>query len=45
MILPGTVAVWVPLWLYTAQQGRLDIGAFRWAGLPVLVLGAVGLAW
>jgi protein-S-isoprenylcysteine O-methyltransferase Ste14 len=44
-ILPGTVAVWVPLWLSTAPQGRLDIGALRWAGLPVLVLGAVGLVW
>jgi protein-S-isoprenylcysteine O-methyltransferase Ste14 len=44
LLLPGTVLIWVPLWLSTGG-GTLEIGAIRWAGLPPLIIGAAGLGW
>ncbi len=44
-VLPGTVVVWVPVWISTFEGGRLELGAARWIGLPLVVAGAAGLLW
>jgi protein-S-isoprenylcysteine O-methyltransferase Ste14 len=41
---PGTVLIWIPLWLST-DGDALEAGAIRWAGLPLLLIGAAGLTW
>ncbi len=45
LVLPGTVLVWVPLWLSRSSGSGLDIGWVRWIGAPLIVLGAGGLLW
>ena len=45
LVLPGTVLIWVPLWLTTLHDGHLQLGATRWVGLPVLTIGVAGLLW
>jgi protein-S-isoprenylcysteine O-methyltransferase Ste14 len=45
LVLPGTVLIWVPLWLSTLAGGRGDVGAARFLGLLPLVIGAAGLLW
>jgi protein-S-isoprenylcysteine O-methyltransferase Ste14/uncharacterized protein YndB with AHSA1/START domain len=45
LLLPGTVLIWVPLWLATLHGGRLELGTIRWVGVPVLVIGVAGLLW
>jgi protein-S-isoprenylcysteine O-methyltransferase Ste14 len=43
LVAPGTVLAW-GLWLIVrATMARFDLGAARWAGVPLIVLGAVGL--
>jgi protein-S-isoprenylcysteine O-methyltransferase Ste14 len=46
LLLPGSVLVWVPLWLSSDDDhADLGIGPLRWIGLPLVVLGAAGLLW
>jgi protein-S-isoprenylcysteine O-methyltransferase Ste14 len=45
LVLPGTVLIWVPLWLSTFTGGTLEIGALQWVGVPLLIVGAAGLLW
>jgi protein-S-isoprenylcysteine O-methyltransferase Ste14 len=45
LVLPGTVLVWVPLWLSTLSGDTWEIGAVRWVGVLPLVIGAGGLLW
>lgn len=45
LLLPGSVLVWVPLWLSSDDHGGLGVGPLRWVGLPLMVLGAAGLLW
>lgn len=45
VVVPGTVLIWVPLWLSTFPGGRLDLGAFRWVGVPPLIVGTIALLW
>ena len=44
LVLPGTVLIWVPLWL-SADGDPLEAGAIQWVGLPLLSIGAAGLSW
>jgi protein-S-isoprenylcysteine O-methyltransferase Ste14 len=43
VVLPGTVLIWVPLWLATFSGGTLALGALRWVGLVPLIIGTAGL--
>jgi protein-S-isoprenylcysteine O-methyltransferase Ste14 len=43
LVLPGTVLLWVPLLLTDGVS--VEAGAIRWAGLPLLIIGAAGLGW
>ena len=36
---------WVPLWLSTVRGERLRLGAARWVGAPVVIVGVAGLLW
>ena len=45
LVLPGSVLLWVPLWISTQTGGMLELGAARWIGLPVLIIGVGGLLW
>lgn len=45
LVLPGTVLVWVPLWLLTSPGDTWEIGAVRWLGVVPLAIGAAGLLW
>jgi protein-S-isoprenylcysteine O-methyltransferase Ste14 len=45
VVLPGSVLVWVPLWLSHGEHGDLAVGPARWIGLPLVVAGAVALLW
>ena len=45
VVAPGTVLAWVPLAALRTTGDRLNIGAGRWVGLPLIVLGACGLLW
>src|SRR5437879_4069974 len=45
VLAPGTVLAWVPVVLLSTTGERLDLGAGRWAGLPLIVLGVCGLLW
>src|SRR5262249_55003778 len=42
---PGSVLLWVPMWISTQTGGMLKLGAARWIGLPVLIIGVGGLLW
>lgn len=44
VLMPGTVTVWIPLWLVSAQ-GAQSVGLWRYAGLPLIVVGAALLLW
>jgi protein-S-isoprenylcysteine O-methyltransferase Ste14 len=46
LVLPGSVLVWVPLWVSAGRHGGdLAVGGARWLGLPLVVVGAAGLLW
>jgi hypothetical protein len=45
LALPGTVLIWVPLWLSTYPGGEFAFGAARWVGVGPLIIGASGLLW
>jgi len=45
LLLPGSVLVWVPLWLSAGQHATLGLDAARWVGLPLIAIGAAGLLW
>jgi protein-S-isoprenylcysteine O-methyltransferase Ste14 len=45
LLLPGTVLIWIPLWLLMLRGGRLELGAARWVGLLALIPGVAGLLW
>jgi protein-S-isoprenylcysteine O-methyltransferase Ste14 len=45
LLLPGSVLLWVPLWISTQSVETFELGAARWIGLPVLIMGAAGLLW
>ena len=45
LVLPGSVLLWVPLWISTQSGGTFEVGAARWIGLPVLIVGVAGLLW
>jgi protein-S-isoprenylcysteine O-methyltransferase Ste14 len=45
LLLPGTVVAWIPIWLSTFDGGRVELGAARWIGLPLMLAGAAGLLW
>jgi protein-S-isoprenylcysteine O-methyltransferase Ste14 len=45
VLLPGTVLLWVPLWLSALAGERLDLGVARWVGVPLVVIGAASLLW
>ena len=42
---PGTVLIWVPLWLSAYTSGPFGLGAARWVGVVPLVIGTTGLLW
>lgn len=44
-LLPGTVIGWAPAALMTIDQGRVELGAWRWLGLPLVVVGVAALLW
>jgi protein-S-isoprenylcysteine O-methyltransferase Ste14 len=45
LVLPGTVLIWVPLWLSGYTSGTLALGAARWIGVAPLIIGTTGLLW
>ena len=45
ILAPGTVDIVVPAILIATAAGPLDLGPWRWLGLPLLALGAPILAW
>jgi protein-S-isoprenylcysteine O-methyltransferase Ste14 len=45
LVLPGTVLIWVPLWLSTYTGGTLALGAARWVGVAPLIIGTAGVLW
>jgi protein-S-isoprenylcysteine O-methyltransferase Ste14 len=45
ILLPGTVLLWVPVWLSTLTGERLELGVARWFGLPMVIIGVAGLLW
>lgn len=45
LLLPGTVVVLVPWLLVDSGRWRTDLGAVRFAGVPLVAAGAVGLLW
>ena len=45
LLAPGTALVWGPLGILSSTSERFDLGAARWLGLPLLVLGVAGLLW
>jgi protein-S-isoprenylcysteine O-methyltransferase Ste14 len=40
VLLPGITLVWIPHLLQAREVSRLDLGVFRWIGLPFLAAGA-----
>jgi len=40
VLLPGTTLVWIPRMLAARNASRLELGVFRWAGLPLVAIGA-----
>jgi protein-S-isoprenylcysteine O-methyltransferase Ste14 len=45
LVLPGSVLIWIPLWLSAYTGGELPLGAARWIGVGPLLVGAAGLLW
>lgn len=47
VIVPGTVAVWIPYRLVSAPgaSGSLPLGAFKYAGIPMILIGASIYLW
>ena len=45
LLLPGTVLIWVPLWLVIGNGGWLELGMAGWFGLALLTVGLAGLLW
>ncbi len=45
LVFPGSVLIWVPLWLSTSDGGTLSLGWARWLGVAPLIFGAAGLLW
>jgi protein-S-isoprenylcysteine O-methyltransferase Ste14 len=45
LVLPGTVLVWVPLWIESGDREALALGWARWLGVFPLVIGIAGLLW
>ena len=43
LLMPGTAVVWIPRMLLARETSRLELGFFRWAGLPLIVAGAAVL--
>jgi protein-S-isoprenylcysteine O-methyltransferase Ste14 len=39
VLLPGTTLVWIPRMLVARDAARLELGVFRWAGLPLAAFG------
>jgi hypothetical protein len=37
------VLIWVLLWLSTSAGREVEIGAARWVGVPLLIVGLTGL--
>ena len=46
-LLPGTVTLLIPYWLLSANATRITSSnpAIRFLGIPLVVIGAVGLLW
>jgi len=44
-LLPGSVTILIPYLILRADSGRLNFGPIRYAGLPLIVIGAAGLLW
>jgi protein-S-isoprenylcysteine O-methyltransferase Ste14 len=42
---PGTVLIWVPLWLSAYTSGTHELGPTRWVGVAPLIIGTAGLLW
>jgi protein-S-isoprenylcysteine O-methyltransferase Ste14 len=44
---PGTVTILIPYWLVSSAGGEVlkDRPALRFSGLPLIVIGAIGLLW
>lgn len=42
---PGTVLVWGPVGILASTSDRFHLGAARWLGLPLLVVGVSALLW
>jgi protein-S-isoprenylcysteine O-methyltransferase Ste14 len=40
VLLPGTTLVWIPHMLAVRDAPRLELGVFRWVGLPLVAVGA-----
>ena len=40
VVMPCSIAVWMPLAWFSPDRGALGLGAGRFAGLPLMVLGA-----
>ena len=45
ILAPGTVDIVVPAILIATGAGPMDLGPWRWLGLPLLALGAPILTW
>ncbi|HTF56998.1 MAG TPA: isoprenylcysteine carboxylmethyltransferase family protein [Planctomycetota bacterium] len=45
LVAPGTVDVVVPAILIASKAGPLDLGPWRWLGLPLIAIGAPVLVW
>jgi protein-S-isoprenylcysteine O-methyltransferase Ste14 len=43
VLLPGTALVWIPRMLAARDAPRLELGPFRWAGVPLIAAGAAVL--
>ena len=42
---PGTVLAWGPRAILASTRSRFGVGALRWLGLPLLVVGVGTLLW
>jgi protein-S-isoprenylcysteine O-methyltransferase Ste14 len=45
LLLPGSVLVWVPLWLSSYSGGTVDPGVARELGVLLVLAGAAALLW
>ena len=39
VLLPGTTLVWIPWMIVTRGAARLELGVFRWVGIPLIAVG------